>query len=76
MRRIKTWYEIMRFSVSHENVNTLMWKTHSMLENAPEPEAVETMPVYRASQDPRAFTIEQTEEAGWSVAKPLNVPQR
>ncbi len=61
-------YEIMPISsVSHENVNTLMWKTHSMLENAPEPEAVETMPVYRASQDPRAFTIEQTEE-GWVVS--------
>ncbi|MBG0788619.1 MAG: Obg family GTPase CgtA, partial [Anaerolineaceae bacterium] len=61
-------YEVLPIStVSHENVNTLMWKTHAMLENAPEPEAVEEMPVYRASEDPRAFTIEQTEE-GWVVS--------
>ncbi|QRN83340.1 GTPase ObgE [Chloroflexota bacterium] len=61
-------YEILPIStVSHENVDTLMWKTYSMLENAPEPEVVEEMPVYRASEDPRAFTIEQTEE-GWVVS--------
>jgi GTP-binding protein len=37
-----------------------------MLEEAPEPEAVEAMPVYRASEDPRAFSIEEVEE-GWLV---------
>lgn len=61
-------YEILPIStVTHENVNTLMWKTYTMLVNAPEPEAVEEMPVYRASEDPRAFTVEQTEE-GWVVS--------
>ena len=60
-------YEIMPIStVSHENVNALMWKAHAMLEDAPEPEAVQAMPVYRASEDPRAFSIEQVEE-GWVV---------
>ena len=60
-------YEIIPIStVTHENVDSLMWRAHAMLEDAPEPEAVETMPVYRASEDPRAFTIEKTEE-GWEV---------
>jgi GTP-binding protein len=60
-------YEIMPMStVTHENTNALMWKTHAMLEEAPEPEAVEAMPVYRASEDPRAFSIEEVEE-GWLV---------
>ncbi len=60
-------YEIMPIStVSHENVNALMWKANAMLEDAPEPEAVQAMPVYRASEDPRAFSIEQVEE-GWVV---------
>jgi len=61
-------YEIMPIStVTHENVDALMWKAHAMLEDAPEPEAVEVMPVYRASEDPRAFMIKQTEE-GWVVS--------
>jgi GTP-binding protein len=60
-------YEIMPIStVTHENVNALMWKTHAIQEEAPEPEAVEAMPVYRASEDPRAFSIEEVEE-GWLV---------
>jgi GTP-binding protein len=60
-------YEIMPMStVTHENTNALMWKTYGMVEEAPEPEAVEAMPVYRASEDPRAFSIEEVEE-GWLV---------
>lgn len=60
-------YEIMPMStVTHENTNALMWKTYAMLEEAPEPEPVEAMPVYRASEDPRAFSIEEVEE-GWLV---------
>ena len=61
-------YEIMPIStVTHENVNALMWKAHAMLEDAPEPEAVEAMPVYRASEDPKAFSVEQVED-GWLVS--------
>ena len=61
-------YKIMPIStVTHEKVNDLMWKTYAMLEDAPEPEAVASMPIYRASEDPRAFTIEHTEE-GWVVS--------
>ena len=61
-------YEIMPIStVTHENVTNLMWKAYNMLEEAPEPEAVSEMPVYRASEDPRAFKVEQTEE-GWVIS--------
>jgi GTPase len=60
-------YEVIPIStVTHENVDKLMWRAHQMLEEAPEPEATEAMPVYRASEDPRAFTIERTDE-GWVV---------
>ena len=60
-------FEIMPIStVTHENVDKLLWRVETVLQEAPEPEAVETMPVYRASEDPKAFTITRTEE-GWEV---------
>ncbi len=60
-------YEVMPISaVTHENVQKLLWRAAALLEDAPEPEPVEVMPVYRASEDPKAFTIEQTDE-GWQV---------
>jgi len=60
-------YEVMPIStVTHENVKDLLWRVVERLEEAPEPTPVEVMPVYRASEDPRAFTIQQTEE-GWEV---------
>ncbi len=60
-------YEVMPIStVTHENVRDLMWRVVELLKEAPEPTPVEVMPVYRASEDPRAFTIKQTEE-GWEV---------
>lgn len=60
-------YEVMPIStVTHDNVSALMWRAEALLQEAPEPEAVEAMPVYRASEDPKAFTVRQTEE-GWEV---------
>ncbi len=60
-------YEVMPIStVTHENVKELLWRVVERLEEAPEPTPVGVMPVYRASEDPRAFTIQQTEE-GWEV---------
>jgi GTP-binding protein len=60
-------FEIMPVStVTHENIDKLLWRVETLLQEAPEPEAVETMPVYRASEDPKAFTIKQTDE-GWEV---------
>ena len=60
-------YEAMPIStVTHENVQKLMWRAAELLKDAPEPEPVAVMPVYRAAEDPKAFTIKQTEE-GWQV---------
>ena len=62
-------YEIMPIStVTHENVTNLMWKAYNMLEEAPEPEAVSEMPVYRGPRKIHAaFKVEQTEE-GWVIS--------
>jgi GTP-binding protein len=67
-RKIKSLgYEILPIStISHENVDQLMWRAVALLAEAPEPEPVEVMPVYRASEDPEAFTIEELED-GWQV---------
>ncbi len=60
-------YDILPIStVSHENVDQLMWKAVELLEEAPEPVTVEVMPVYRASEDPKAFVISELED-GWQV---------
>jgi len=60
-------HEIMPIStVTRENVQNLMWRASALLQEAPEPEPVEVMPVYRASEDPKAFTIQKTDK-GWQV---------
>ncbi|MFW5714249.1 MAG: Obg family GTPase CgtA, partial [Brevefilum sp.] len=64
----KLGYEVLPIStVTHENVQTLLWRAAAMLEEAPEPEPTEEeMPVYRAAEDPKAFKIQQVED-GWRV---------
>ncbi len=60
-------YEVLPVStVTHENIQTLMWKTAALLKDAPEPEPVQAMPVYRASEDPKAFSVQHTDD-GWLV---------
>jgi GTPase len=60
-------YEVIPVStVTHENIDKLMWRAAALLKEAPEPEPVEAMPVYRAAEDPKAFTVQQTDE-GWLV---------
>jgi GTPase len=49
------------------NVRDLLWKAAEALKNAPEPEKVEEMPVYRPPEDPRDFTLER-EPKGWRVS--------
>jgi GTP-binding protein len=53
-------------TVSHENIDRLLWRAVTLLEEAPEPEPVTALPVYRAEEDPKAFTVSQTED-GWVV---------
>ncbi|MBN2046967.1 MAG: GTPase ObgE [Anaerolineaceae bacterium] len=54
-------------SATHQNLRPLLWRVNELLESLPEPEPVVEMPVYRAEEDPRAFTIEE-EEDGFRVA--------
>ena len=54
-------------TVTHENITKLLWRAAELLETAPEPEPVSVMPVYRASEDPKAFRIERVDR-GWKVA--------
>jgi len=67
-RRLKKLgYEALPISaVTGENVKKLMWRAVELMQEAPDPEPVEEMPVYRASEDPRAFKIRHTDE-GWIV---------
>jgi len=61
-------YEVLPIStVTHENVEALMWRSVQLLKEAPEPKPVELMPVYRAAEDPNAFKVKRTEE-GWRVS--------
>lgn len=53
-------------TVTKENVQKLMWRAAQLIVEAPQPEAVEMMPVYKAAEDPRAFTVEKIED-GWLV---------
>ena len=60
-------YEVLPIStVTHENVQKLMWRATALLAEAPEPEPVQSMPVYRAAEDPKAFTVRKVED-GWEV---------
>ncbi len=60
-------YEVLPIStVTHENVEALLWRAAAMLDEAPEPEPAEEMPVYRATEDPKAFQVQKVED-GWRV---------
>lgn len=60
-------YDVLPIStVTHENIEELLWKTHALLKSAPVPEPVEDLPVYRVKEDPKAFQIKKTDE-GWQI---------
>ena len=64
---VKLGYEVIPVStVSRENISKLMWRAVELLKSAPEPEPVDAMPVYRAEEDPKSFSIQQAED-GWIV---------
>jgi GTP-binding protein len=67
-KRLKKLHvEVMPISaVTHLNVKELMWKTYNLLETVPDVSPVESIPVYNAEEDPRAFRIVH-EEGGWHV---------
>jgi GTPase len=57
-------------AMTRSGVNDLLWKAFEMLQKAPEPEVEEALPLYRANEDTRIFTIEHTTE-GWVVHSPV-----
>jgi GTP-binding protein len=65
----KLGYELHAVSaVAHTNLKTILWKAYHLLEELPEPEHLEEVPVYRAEEDPREFTVEMPEEGVFIVA--------
>ncbi len=54
-------------SVAHIGLEPLLWRAHELLKTAPKVEAAAALPVYRPSEDPRAFTISRTSD-GWQVS--------
>jgi len=66
----KRGYPVMSISaLARTNVKELLWKALEILRSTPEPVVEEEMPIYRANEDTRVFTIERTSE-GWLVHSP------
>jgi GTP-binding protein len=55
-------------ALARENLEPLLWKAYHLLAEAPAPEpAAREIPVYRPEADPKAFTIERTDDGGYRV---------
>ncbi len=64
---IKRGYEPFAISaLSRENLQSVLWKAHQLLLETPLPEVISELPVYKAADDPRDFTVER-EGGGWRV---------
>jgi GTP-binding protein len=65
----KLGYELHPVSaVAHTNLKQILWKAYHLLQELPEPEHLEKVPVYRVEEDPREFTIEVLEEGVYNVS--------
>ncbi len=53
-------------ALSRENLQSVLWKAHQLLLETPLPEVISELPVYKAADDPRDFTVER-EGGGWRV---------
>lgn len=54
-------------ALTRQEVKPLLWKVAELLQNAPEPEPLETVPVYKPKEDARDFKITKTND-GWVVS--------
>jgi len=52
--------------VAHTNLKMVLWKALDALKNAPIEEIEPELPVYRAEEDPKAFSVSQ-EDGMWVV---------
>jgi GTP-binding protein len=53
-------------ALGRTNLELLLWKTVELLKEAPEPEDISALPVYRPAEDILAFTIKHISD-GWQV---------
>jgi GTP-binding protein len=53
-------------AATNDQLTPLLWKAYELLQNAPEPEIEQALPVYRPEDDPKDFTIEHIPE-GWRL---------
>src|SRR5512138_3599313 len=55
-------------ALAQEKLKPLLWRAVELLKTAPAPEPADReIPVYRPEADPRAFTIERTDDGGYRV---------
>jgi GTP-binding protein len=54
-------------AMARTNLDQLLRRCQELLQYAPEPEVVRTLPVYRAEEDPRDFRITRTPEGDYKV---------
>jgi GTP-binding protein len=65
---VKKGYEPYAISaVTHENLQTILWKAYELVKIAPPIELVETIPVYKPEEDPRDFKVTKEGE-GWRLS--------
>lgn len=65
----KKGYEVFAISaVSGLNVRKLLYRAHQVLQETPAEVVEDVMPVYRADEDPRAFTISREDDGGWRIS--------
>lgn len=53
-------------AVAHINLKAALWRVHDALQNAPIEEIAPELPIYRAEEDPKGFTIAKEDEI-WVV---------
>ncbi len=55
----------------HDDLKPILWKALELVQNAPEPEVTEKMPIYRPEEDPNEFRIEVIEEGYRVIGKAI-----
>jgi len=59
----KKGYEVFSISAAaRTDLRPLLWRAYQLIQETPEPETAEDLPVYRVEEDPRAFEIFQDED--------------
>lgn len=54
-------------ALARTGLEPILWKCVELLQTAPEPVAVKSIPVYRPAEDPQEFTISRTDDGGYKV---------